>query len=54
MPLPNGTGNFSNMGPPLISDDHVAFVAGGGIYLFDGHTVRQVAGPEHADPERNG
>jgi hypothetical protein len=52
MPLPNGTGNFSNLGMPLISDDHVAFVAGGGIYLFDGHTVRQVA--DQSTPIPNG
>jgi len=51
-PIPNGTGNFSNMGSPLISADHVAFVAGGGIYLFDGHTLRRVA--DQSTPIPNG
>ena len=55
--IPNGTGNFTGFGDPVLSGGNVAFFAVGssqeGIYLFTGKRAEPRGGQEHRNPQRH-
>jgi hypothetical protein len=53
-PVPEGSGKFTILSPPVISGSNVAFGGSGGSYLFNGATLTKVADSNTPIPEGSG